>query len=130
MNLTLKILNSDATLNNFVEGATASIVRGTDVKLILRIVQSERTNLRYIPQAASVLAMSLLNSDGTTLSVTPTQPFADDRSIIEVDIAAANTTLLISQNLNLSITEPTPSPMISFAVLPFGLQVISLNGDC
>ena len=120
MLLTLKVLNEDATLNNWTDqGGSARIVRGSDAKLILQLFQVDR-KIRYVPAAAPTLSASFLKSDGTTLSKTPTLPFADDRSIIQITFTAAETALLISQNLVVSVTE---GATVSIAVLQQGLQM-------
>lgn len=127
MILSLKVLNSDATLNNFVEGTTLQIVRGADATIKLRVVQADRSNLRYIPAAGATFSIAFLKSDGTSLTKTPTQPFADDRSILQVVLTDTETQTLISQGLNLEINEGSDK---NFAVLQQGLQMQTLNSDC
>ena len=122
MLLTLKVLNDDATLNNFVDqGSVAQVVRGSDAKFILQITQVER-KIRYIPSNTAVITMDLLNSDQTTVSLTASFPFADDRSIIEFDLSDADTSLLIGQNLIVDIQEGL---ITSVALLQKGLQMIN-----
>lgn len=122
MVLTLKVLNEDATLNNWQDmGSSTQIVRGADAKLILQLVQSDR-KIRYVPLSSAVITMDLINSDQTTLSKTATFPFADDRSIIQFTLTDAETALLISQNLIVEIVEGSNT---SIAILQQGLQMIS-----
>lgn len=122
MILTLKVLNDDATLNNWEDlGGTVQIVRGSDVKLILQLFQVER-KIRYIPIDAAVITVALLKSDQTTITKTASFPFADDRSIIEFDLSAAETAVLIGQNLAVMIVEDV---VTNIAVLQQGLQIIS-----
>jgi len=121
MILTLKVLNEDASLNNWQDIGSAQIVRGSDAKLILQLFQADR-KIRYIPDAAATITMDLLNSDGTTLSKTATFPFADDRSIIQFTLSDAETALLIGQNLVVDVQEGSNT---SIAVLSMGLQMIS-----
>lgn len=122
MNLTLKVLNEDATLNNWVDmGGSIQIVRGADAKLILQLVQVDR-KIRYIPDVAAVITTTLLNSDGTTLAKTATFPFADDRSIIQFTLSDAETALLIGQNLIVNVQEGSNT---SIAILQLGLQMVS-----
>lgn len=122
MLLTLKVLNEDATLNNWVdEGGSDQIVRGSDAKMNLQLFQVDR-KIRYVPDVAAVITADFLNSDSTTLSKTATFPFADDRSIIQIAFTAAETALLISQNIIVSVVEGGNT---SIAVLQLGLQMIS-----
>lgn len=122
MLLTLKVLNEDASLNNWKDlGGSAQVVRGADAKLILQIFQVDR-QIRYVPAADADISMDLLKSDGTTISKTASFPFADDRSIIEIDLDESETADLIGQNLILDIEE---DDITSIAILQMGLQMIS-----
>lgn len=126
MVLTLKVLNEDASLNNFVDmGGTAQIVRGADAKLILELFQVDR-KIRYVPISGAVISVDFLNSDGTTLSKTATFPFADDRSIIQIVLTDSETELLISQNIIASIVEGSNT---SIAILQQGLQMVSTTQE-
>ena len=127
MLLELKVLNSDAILNNFHDIGTARIVRNADSKIILRLIQPDKDFIRYIPASGATFEISLLKSDGTSLVKVPTQPFADDRSVLQLDLTEVETATLISQNLNAKITEGSD---ISFAILQSGLQIINLNTEC
>lgn len=122
MNLTMKVLNEDATLNNWVDmGGSAQIARGADAKLILQLIQVDR-KIRYVADAAAVITMDFLKSDGTTLSKTATFPFSDDRSIIQIVLSDAETADLISQNLVAEVVEGSNT---SIAILQGGLQMVS-----
>lgn len=121
MILTLKVLNEDASLNNWQDIGSAQIVRGSDAKLILQLFQADR-KIRYIPDVAATITMDLLKSDGTTLSKTATFPFADDRSIIQFILSDTETAELIGQNLIVEVQEGSNT---SIAMLQMGLQMIS-----
>lgn len=127
MVFSLQMLNSDATLNDFRDIGTHQIVRGADTTIIMRILQPNKDEIRYIPDAGATFSIDLLKSDDTTLTKVPTQPFADDRSILQLTLTETETLDLISQNLNLQITEGSD---ISYAILQAGLQMITLNSDC
>lgn len=123
MLLTLVALNEDATLNNWQVTGNARVVRGSDAKLILQLVQVDR-KIRYIPDAAADITVDLLKTDGTTLSKTASFPFADDRSIIQIELTDTETADIISQNLIVTVDE---SGSISIAVLQGGLQMVSTS---
>ena len=125
MNLTLRALNEDATLNNWKAQNSSQIVRGADAKLILQLWQPER-QIRYIPLVSATITTSLIKNDGTTLAKTATFAFADDRSIIQFTLTAAETALLISQNLIVSVNE---SGSVSIAVLQLGLQMVPTSQE-
>lgn len=120
MVLTLKSLNEDATLNNYTTQNGAQITRGSDAKLILQLWQVDR-NIRYIPAVGAVITVALIKSDQTILNKTATIPFADDRSILQFTLTAAETALLIGQNLIVTIVE---GAVTSIATLQQGLQML------
>ena len=122
----LKSLNEDATLNNWMDIGAARIVRGADAKLILQIFQPDR-KIRYILPAPTVVTVDFLKSDGTTLTKTATFPFADDRSIVEIDLTDTETLTLISQNILAKLNNVGD---ISFAMLQQGLQMVSTTSNC
>lgn len=122
MILTLKVLNDDAALNNWTdEGGTKEIIRGSDSKIILQLFQVEK-KIRYVPISSAVITMVLMNSDGTTITKTASFPISDDRSIVEFDISASDTTGLISQNIVATVVEGLST---NIALLQQGLQMIS-----
>ncbi len=124
----LQVLNSDATLNDFTDIDTARIVRGADATILLRILQPEKNKIRYVPDTGATFSITFLRSDpALTLVKVPTQPFADDRSILQIDLIDTETLDLISQSLNLEMNEGT---IKSFAILQNGFQVVTLNTDC
>jgi hypothetical protein len=118
MVLALQMLNEDATLNNFMKIGSAQFIPGTPVKLVMRLMQTAR-DLRYVPDAAATFAMTLQNSDGTTLAKVPTFLDSGDRSLITVSLTGPETALLISQNLQVNVTEPSG---VSAAQVQQGLQ--------
>ncbi len=124
--LSLKVLNSDATLNNFFELGTLQIVRGEDAKIILQLFQSQK-KIRYISAAGATITASFLKSDGTTIDKTASLPFADDRSIIQFDLDETETAELISQNIMVDIEE---GAILTKAFLQMGLQVINTSQGC
>ena len=121
--LSLKVLNSDATLNTFFEIGSLNFHSGEDVTVFIRIF-NESKNLRHIPASGASYNITLTNSDGTTISKTPV-PLTDDRSILSFSITAAESADLISQDLKLEITDGG----VSIAKAQNGLTKIT-NGDC
>lgn len=119
----LRVLNSDATLNNFMDVGTANVYKGTDAVVILQLIQPEKKNIRFIPSNSAVITVDLVNADNTVNTKTATIPFADDRSIIQLSLSAADTMTLISQNLVAKIVD---GGLTSYAVLQVGLKMATL----
>lgn len=118
MILKLQMLNEDATLNNFQDIGSAQFVPETPLKLVMRLLQTQR-DLRYVPDVAATFSMDFQLSDGTILTKVPTFLDASDRSLLTVSLTALETELLIGQNLVVTVTEPSGN---SVAALPSALQ--------
>jgi hypothetical protein len=126
MILTLKVLNSDATLNSFEDIGNYEFVKGSTAILKLQLFQPDK-HIRYIPVSGATITMDFQKSDNTVLTKTATYPFADDRSIIQISLTAVETALIISQNLVAKLDE---TGTITYAILQGGLQLVSLTQNC
>lgn len=124
--LSLNIINSDSTLNSFNISGTKEFIGGEDIKLRMQLFQKDK-GIRYIPDVAAVITLDLKLADETILVKTATFPFADDRSIIEINITDLESVDLISQTINVKINE---SGNITYAVLQFGLKRNKIVSGC
>lgn len=118
----LKVLNPDATLNNFSDIGSARVYKGSDQVLMLQLFQTDR-KIRFIPSNTAVITVDFLKSDNTTFTKTATFPFADDRSIFQINLLDTETPNLTTQNLIAKIVDGAD---ISYAILQGGLQMVSL----
>ena len=125
--ITAKILNSAATLNNFKELNTLFFIPGSEVKLVLRLWDSQ-LDLRRVPPATAIVTADFTNRDLTTLSKVLV-PLADDRSILTTTLEESETLNLISGRF--TITEDTlgdtTSILLGFVNSGLTLQIL---GDC
>ena len=124
--LTLDIVSKNPQLNSFTLSKNFAFAAGEDVKVIMRLFQPD-LNIRYVPDVAAVITIALKKSDGTTLSKTCAFTFADDRSIIEFTMSAAETATVIGQNLVVNIVEGSTTQI---AVLQYGLTRNITDGSC
>lgn len=124
--LTLNVLNSDASLNSFKFIDTFNFIGGEDIKLVMRLFQTDE-DIRYIPDTGATITLDFRKSDDTVLVKAATFPFADDRSIIEVNITALESADLITQNLVAKLDE---GGSISYAILQTGFRRTSLTVGC
>jgi hypothetical protein len=104
MYLSLKVLNSDATLNSFADIEVQKFTSGSSVTLILRLWQPDK-DIRYIPAVGAVISVNFKKSDNTDLAKTASTPFADDKSIIKFELTAAESVDIISQSLSVEVNE-------------------------
>lgn len=124
--LILKVLNSDAVLNSFIDIKTRKFTVGEDFDIVLQLFQEEK-GIRYSAEAGATLELQLSKKDGTTLNKALTMAFTDDRSIWKASITAAEANDLISQTLKVQITEGSK---VKFALKQSGLQKIIIGQDC
>lgn len=124
--LTLDIVSKNPQLNSFTLSKNFAFAAGEDVKVTMRLFQPD-LNIRYVPDVAAVITITLKKSDGTTLSKTCAFTFADDRSIIEFTMSAAETATVIGQNLVVNIVEGSTTQI---AVLQYGLTRNITDGSC
>lgn len=124
--LTLDIVSKNPTLNAFMLSKNLQFASGEDVKVTMRLFQSD-LGIRYVPGASAVVTIDLKKSDNTTLTKTCAFTFADDRSIIEFSLSAAESALVISQNLIVKLVEGGNT---QFAVLQYGLTRVVSDGSC
>jgi len=124
--LTLDIVSKNPQLNSFTLSKNFAFAAGEDVKVTMRLFQSD-LGIRYIPSSSATMSISLKKSDGTTLSKNCSFTFADDRSIIEFEMTAVEAASVISQNLVVSIVEGS---LTKIALLQYGLTRIITDGSC
>lgn len=125
MYLVLQAINEDATLNNFSSIGVIKFIKDQALTMVLRINQPTKA-LRYIPETGSTASITLKKSDNTTITISGSFPFADDRSIIKFSMTALEMANVISQPIIVTLTEPTAG--ISTALLENGLQIVKLDG--
>lgn len=124
MILSLKVINSDATLNNFQEIGSAKFVPNQSLKIAMRLMQTER-NLRYVPDSAATVSVTFKQSTGPDIVKAASFVDTGDRSLILVELTDLETANLISQSLYVTVTEGSD---VSIAYLSNALQNAHVNG--
>lgn len=125
--ITAKILNSDATLNNFKEIGSLDFIPGAETKLVIRL-QDTQLDLRHIPPATATIKLIFNQTDGSTLEKTTTE-FADDRSMQFITLEEAETDLLLGGNFTMEIDVLGDASKIEKGIVSNGLRKIVI-GDC
>ena len=125
--LTCQILNSDATLNNFIDIGSKEFIPGEEFILVVRGINKE-LDLRYIPLSTTVATCTLLDIDGNTISKVATL-MTDDRSIMSIAITEAESDTLASGTITFSLDELGDGTKITKGIAE-GALVRSIDGDC
>jgi len=124
--LTLDIVSKSPQLNAFTLSKNQGFASGETVKVIMRLFQVKE-GIRYIPSNSAVITIDLKKSDNSVLTKTCAFTFPDDRSIIEFDLTAVESALVIGQNLAVKITDGAE---VQIALLQYGLTKIITDGSC
>ena len=124
-----KLLNSDASLNDFTYIGSMEFVPGEDVTVALQLFHSQK-DIRHIPPAAATLELTLTDSDGNDVVKTASVINADDRSMWKIDLTQEETETLAGQNIEGKLDYNGDGSKIYLFVLQNVLQRTNLAGDC
>jgi len=125
-----EILNSDATLNNFIVLGGKDFIPGGQLNLVLRIINTE-LNIRYVPPVTAILTFTFNALDGSTFTKTGADitQFADDRSIVSMVLEESETEELQDGNITFEIDLLGDGTEIQKGVIQNALARI-ITGDC
>lgn len=136
--LKIKLINEQATLNNFSFVEIKEYTPGNPFKLQIQLQDSE-TKQRLIPNAGANLNAIFQKSDGTELTVAAVGLFADDRSMWKVELNAAQATSIIGSNVKFELDfngSASAPPVLSNSTdlrigMAYGvLAKITFDGEC
>lgn len=123
-----QILNSDATLNNFVVTDSKEFIPGEQFDLVTRLINSE-LDLRYVPPLAAVITFTFNSTDGSTFTKTGAVVDSGDRSMQKVTIEESESETLLGGNYLFEVDVLGDGSQIKKGVVSNGLARF-LDGDC
>lgn len=101
--LKIKLINEQATLNNFNYVEQKEYVAGNPFVLKIQLTDSE-TKQRLIPSATANLNAIFQKKDGTELTIAAAMLFnPDDRSMWSVSVSAANSLEITGSNVKFEL---------------------------
>lgn len=127
--LSAQILNSDATLNNFNVLDTKNFIPGEEFKLVIRVIDIEKNDLRYVPPATTIATFTFNKNDGTTFTKTA-NILADDRSIMDMTIEEAESIDLAGGNFSFELDVLGDGTKIVKGQVQNGLSKNLIDGAC
>lgn len=127
--LTARILNSEATLNDFFPLSSQTYVPGENVTVVIQLMQAQR-GIRYVPPAGAVTTITLKNADETDFSVTASLVDASDRSMLRFVLTQAQSLALGSSNILIEVDLAGDGVTVYLAVIGNALIRTSITGDC
>ena len=127
--LSTKLINSEATLNSFFEINNVQYVPNENLTVSFRLWDTQR-DIRYIPAVAATVNVSFVDTSAVTVTVAASQISADDRSMWTVDFTQAQTLIIATNSLQVSVDELGDTTDISLTILPNVLVKNTLTGSC
>ena len=100
--LSAKILNSQASLNNFKEVKGVDFKLNDGLSLVFRIRDPELGD-RFVPPTTAIVTLIFRNFDATTFTKVATVVDAQDASIQTVTLLPADTTQLYGGNVEFTV---------------------------
>lgn len=124
-----KVLNSEASLNNYTSLSALGFIPGSAFRFVFQIID-DQLNIRHIPGPDSIVKISINNtSDGRTEFTTETFDDSGDRSIRFVDLTSAETELLNGGNVFFTIDQLGDGTLIEKGYLSNPLAK-NIEGSC
>lgn len=137
--LKIKLINEQATLNNFHYVEVKEYVAGQPLSIKVQITDSE-TKQRLIPDTSARMNAIFQKRDGTELKKAGTMLFnPDDRSMWKIDLTAAETLDIVGGNVKFELdfngSATTPPDLSTSTDLRIGmaynvLSKITFDGEC
>lgn len=127
--LSIKLLNQEASINNFFYVGHIEYVPGEAFKVNIQLINKE-INQRLIPDNLATVDIIFQKTDGTELTKVATKIFgADDKSAWKVSLSAVESSTIIGSNFKVKVTAYDGTNNAS-AIAYNVLQRNSFDGAC
>jgi len=123
-----QILNSDASLNNFIVTNSKGFIPGEQFDLVVRIFNDE-LSIRYVPPTTAIIKFTFTNTDGTTLEKTSAPVDALDLSMQKMTIEETESANIIGGNFSFEIDVLGDATQIRKGIVENGLAKF-IEGNC
>lgn len=124
-----KLLNSNASLNDFFTLEAVQFIPGENLTLAIQIFDVQKGN-RYIPPAGATMTMTFVDSNSTLFTRAAAVIDANDRSMWKASLSQADTATLAGQNIIVILDVNGDGTIISKSLIENGVIRINLSGDC
>jgi hypothetical protein len=128
--LAVQILNDAPQLNSWFKIQSVAYIPGETVKINFQLLDVDSA-IRFIPPTTAIVTVGFKKNDGTTLTNTATGLFtADDRSIWQVVLSAADSAVVVGQNMIITVDLLGDASDIQQAIGNNVLSKTLFDGDC
>jgi hypothetical protein len=128
--LNVQMLNDSPQLNSWSIVSALPFIPGEALNVNFQLLTTDGS-IRFMPPATATVKVGFKQSDGTTLTKTATSLFpSDDRSMWQVALASADTTVIIGQNIIVSVDMLNDGTDVRQAIGNNVLSKTFFEGDC
>jgi len=123
-----QILNSQATLNNYILLGSLNFVPGEGVTLVVKIINSQ-LGIRYVVDNQAATVKFIFNKSNNATEEIAGTFLTDDRSIVSVELSSAITEEVLGGNFTMEIDVQGNGNEIKKVFVESGLTR-NLIGEC
>lgn len=123
--ISLKLLNSQAALNNYTILGAIPYTPGETLKLNVQLF-NQQLNIRYIPSNTATLTFNFIDSEGVEINKVGT-PLTDDRSIWSIELSSVETEQIIGGFVKATLVDGAET---FIAINKNVLERVLIDGEC
>lgn len=128
--LAIKLLNDQATLNNFYNVSSRDYIPGDAFTLNFQIFDSQ-TKQRFMADADATIEVVFQKNDGSELTVEADVLFETDRSMWSVEMTAESTETIVGANFMVVMTTEVDEEDVIVSGMAYNaLSKITFDGEC
>lgn len=124
-----KLLNSQASLNDYLYIASINFIPGENITVAFQIFDDQR-GVRLIPPLAATIQCTMIDVDGNDIIDDAAVIDADDRSMWKFTISQADSENLAGMNIEGKLDLNGDGTVIYYFLLENVLVRTNLSGDC
>lgn len=127
MFLTGKIINPDATLNNFVyQDQGVEFLPSSSVVIALQLFDPAK-KMRYIPPSTAVITFTFNNADFTTFTQESSFINTQDCSLLLINLSTTQTAYMVGGNLTFTVDVYGNGSLIYNGLIQDALQFVDVT---
>lgn len=124
--LTAKVLNNQASLNNFKEINGIDFMLGNSFILNFRLIDPQYCD-RYVPPSTAIVKLTFNNMDTTTFTKTATFTDVGDRSLMSVSLLTGDTSQLLGGNIPFTVDVLGDGSQILYGIIYTAIRKVAVS---
>lgn len=124
-----KLLNSNASLNDYTYLGSIDFIPGENITVAFQLFDAQR-GTRFVPPSAATITCTMIDVDGNDITKTAAVVSADDRSMWNFTLAQNESAVLAGMNIEGSLDLNGDGTVIYIFLIQNVLVRTNLSGDC